>query len=149
MTILDDVEVVTSETPQSSRIKIKMLEQMAEVLEDQAAGLYQRAAGFEEEEFLLNREIGERQTEINRLLLKLDALRSERDGVLEKIETITSEASEMREAVFGIEQEFMFRALAPAQTEDAATCLAVDFGEPDHLSGSVYFRRLTLTDSAP
>jgi hypothetical protein len=51
-----------------------MLEQMAEGLEDQVAVLYRRAATFEEEEFLLNREIEERQTEINRLVLKLDTM---------------------------------------------------------------------------
>jgi len=49
-------------------VKMRILEQMAEALEDQVAVLYRRAAAFEEEEFLLTREIEERQTEINRLM---------------------------------------------------------------------------------
>ncbi|HKP86297.1 MAG TPA: hypothetical protein VJZ26_09385 [Blastocatellia bacterium] len=148
MSIPDDVEAATSETPQSSRVKMRMLEQMAEVLEDEAAGLYYRAAGFEEEEFLLNREIEERQTEINRLQLKLDALRSERDGVLGKIESVTSEAAEMREALYRFEQAFVFQSLSPAQAEDTAACLAADFGQSNPAGGSTYFRRLSLADSA-
>jgi hypothetical protein len=121
---------------------------MAEALEDEAAGLYHRAAGFEEEEFLLNREIEDRQTEINRLMLKLDALRSERDGVLEKIESITTEATEMREVVFKIEQAFVFQALTPMQAGGAAACLAADFAQSDQSSDSMYFRRLSPSDSA-
>jgi chromosome segregation ATPase len=153
MTILDDVEVVTGETPSSPRVKIRMLEQMAEALEDEAAGLYRRAATFEEEEFLLNRKIEERQTEINRLLLSLEALRSERDGVLEKIEAITTEAAQMREEVFNLEDEIALRAISHprASDDDSATGCPyniTNFGQEDQPGGSVYFRRLTLADSA-
>ena len=70
----------------SPQMRTMLLEQMAEALEDEAAGLYRRAAAFEEDEFLLNREIDDRQTEINRLQLKLDGLRSERDRLMERIE---------------------------------------------------------------
>ena len=83
-----------------SRVKTRMLEQMAEALEDQVAGLYRRAAAFEEEEFLLNREVEERQTEINRLTLKLDVMRAERDRVMERIESISREAVAIREEVY-------------------------------------------------
>jgi chromosome segregation ATPase len=152
MTILDDVEVATSETPLPSRLKIRMLEQMAEALEDEAAGLYHRAAAFEEEEFLVNRQIEERQTEINRLLLKLEALRSERGGVLEKIESINTEAAQMREQVFNLEDDIALRAIAPPQAgEDSAMGRLyniTDFGQEDQPGGSVYFRRLTLVDGA-
>src|SRR6266849_1453549 len=83
-----------------SQMKTRMLEQMAEALEDQVAGLYRREAAFEEEEFLLNREVGERQTEINRLTLKLDVMRAERDRVMERIESISREAVAIREEVY-------------------------------------------------
>ena len=58
----------------SSQMRTMLLEQMAEALEDEAVALYRRAAAFEEDEFLLNKEIDDRQTEINRLQLKLDGL---------------------------------------------------------------------------
>lgn len=87
------------------RVRMRMLTQMAEALEDQAAGLYRRASASEEEEFLLNREIEDRQTEINRLVLKLEAMRAERDRLMERIESISQEATSMREAVFNGEEE--------------------------------------------
>ncbi len=150
MNILNDFEVVTSAPPLSSRVKMRMLEQMAEALEDEAAGLYRRAAAFEEEEFLLNHEIEERQTEINRLLLKLESLRSERDGVLEKIESITSEASQMRgEAFKSDDDEVAFQAIACAPVDDETMERYIAASDQNNQSnGSVYFRRLTLADSA-
>jgi predicted RNase H-like nuclease (RuvC/YqgF family) len=150
MNILNDVEVMTSAPPLTSRIKVRMLEQMAEALEDEAAGLYRRAAAFEEDEFLLNREIEERQTEINRLLLKLESLRSERDGVLEKIESITSEAAQMRQEAFGSEDdEVAFRAITCTRAEDEMRGHYVAVPDQDNQpNGSMYFRRLTLADSA-
>ena len=78
---------------------MRMREQMAEALEDQVAGLYRRAAAFEEEEFLLNREVEERQTEINRLTFKLEVMRAERERVMERIESISPEAAAIREEV--------------------------------------------------
>ncbi|MGA9768200.1 MAG: hypothetical protein WBV94_04115 [Blastocatellia bacterium] len=146
MNILNDFEVVTSAPPLSSRVKMRMLEQMAEALEDEASGLYRRAAAFEEEEFLLNREIEERQTEINRLLLKLESIRAERDGVLEKIESITSEATQMRDEAFkSDEAKVAFR----SQSEDQVTEPYIAASDQNNQSnGSVYFRRLTLADSA-
>jgi len=72
---------------------------MAEALEDQVAGLYRRAAAFEEEEFLLNREVEERQTEINRLTFKLEVMRAERERVMERIESISPEAAAISEEV--------------------------------------------------
>lgn len=152
MTILEDVEAVKPERPQPSRVKIKMLEQMAEALEDEAVGLYHRAAGFEEKEFLINREIENRQTEINRLLLKLDAMRSERDAVLERIQSITNEATAMREAIYSIEQEFVFQSLEPAQAEEPDAFVASDFRQTDFRPAdqpnvSMYFRRSRLAES--
>jgi chromosome segregation ATPase len=113
-----------------------MLEQMAEALEDEAAGLYRRAAAFEEEEFLLNKEIGERQTEINRLLLKLEGMRAERDRVLEKIEQVSSEAAAVRERAFNDDEEDSIEATqtSPSQYEDAST-------------GALFFRRMTVAET--
>jgi chromosome segregation ATPase len=107
-----------------------MLEQMAEALEDEVGGLYRRAAAFEEEESLLNKEIGERQTEINRLLLKLDAMRAERDRVMEKIELVSHEASLMRDRSFNCEDG------ADGRCNEASP-------------GGVFFRRMTLAEQMP
>jgi chromosome segregation ATPase len=127
--------------PSSSppRVKTRMLEQMAEALEDEAAGLYRRAAGFEEEEFLLNKEIGERQTEINRLLLKLEGMRGERDRVLEKIEQVSSEAAAVRERVFNGNDE-----------EDSIEETQTSHSQYDNPStGALFFRRMTVAEQAP
>jgi chromosome segregation ATPase len=82
------------------REKMRMLDQMADALEDQVAGLYRRAAAFEEEEFLLKRDVEERQTEINRLTFRLEVMRAERERVMERIESISSEAAAIREEVY-------------------------------------------------
>ena len=148
MTILEDAEVIPHETVQASRMKMRMLEQMAEALEDEAAGLYRRATSFEEDEFLLNQEIEVRQTEISRLMLRLDSLRSERDGVLEKIGSITAEAGGMREELYKIEQYFMFSVLSPAPSEDDCEWEVADFGQGNQLNDASFFRRMTPVESA-
>ena len=116
----------------STQMRTMLLEQMAEALEDEAVGLYRRAAAFEEDEFLLNKEIDDRQTEINRLQLKLDGLRSERDRLIQRIETITEEAQGLRD-------------------ESLNNC-ASEIGAPsldhDNDAGAMYFRRATLTETA-
>src|SRR5262249_48388582 len=88
-TLIEDNRITNGSA--SLKVKMRMLEQMAEALEDEASSLYRRAAAFEEEGFLLNREIEDRQTEINRLQMKLDSLYSERDRLIERIEGIKSE----------------------------------------------------------
>jgi len=115
----------------SSQMRTMLLEQMAEALEDEAVGLYRRAAAFEEDEFLLNKEIDDRQTEINRLQLKLDGVRSERDRLIERIETITEEARALRD-----------ESLNNNASQSGAS--------PDHDNdaGAMYFRRATLTETA-
>jgi chromosome segregation ATPase len=113
----------------SPRVRVRMLEQMAEALEDEAAGLYRRAAAFEEEEFLLNREREERQTEINRLLLKLKAMRADRDRLMERIESITHEAAAMKEEAFKGEEELALSALE-SSTADAPASLVSKDGKP-------------------
>jgi uncharacterized coiled-coil DUF342 family protein len=90
---------LTEQDEPTEPAKKRMLEQMADALEDEVASLFRRAATFEEE-LLLNRGIGERQTEINRLLLKLEGVRAERDRVMEKIGAISREAEAMREELF-------------------------------------------------
>src|SRR6185369_10145349 len=115
----------------SSQMRTMLLEQMAEALDDEAFGLYRRAAAFEEDEFLVNKEIDDRQTEINRLQLRLDGVRSERDRLMERIETITEEARALRD-----------ESLNNTASESGAS--------PDHDddAGAMYFRRATLTEAA-
>lgn len=137
MTVFSDANstIAPSSAP---RVKTRMLEQMAEALEDEAAGMYRRAAAFEEEEFLLNKEIGERQTEINRLQLKLEGMRAERDRVIEKIEQISIEAVAVRERAFnGDEGDSVAETQSPkAQYENPST-------------GALFFRRMTVAEQAP
>ena len=152
MTILNDCEVAQGGRVSSPRVKMRILHQMAEALEDQAGALYRRAAAYEEEEFLLNHEITERQTEINRLLLKLEAMRSERDGLLGKIEGIRNEAAAMREEAFNREEEIALAALDPARVEDALEAVGSESGTSYSGGGgpsqsSAYFRRMALTDA--
>ena len=130
MTVVDNPGIST-DVGSSPRVKARMLEQMAEALEDEVGSLYRRAAAFEEEESILNKEIGERQTEINRLLLKLDAMRAERDRVMEKIELVSHESALMRDRAISCE-------------EDGAD------GRPDAAStGSVFFRRMMVAQQMP
>jgi hypothetical protein len=108
---------------------------MAEALEDEAAGLYRRAASFEEEEFLLAKEIGERQTEINRLQLKLEGLRAERDRVVGKIEQVSTEAAAVRERAFdGTEIDSV----------SAIRSAAAQYDNPT--TGALFFRRMTVAE---
>ena len=95
--LITEADEATTTPGSLPHVKMRLLEQMAEALEDEATVLYRRAAAFEEDEFLLNREIEDRQTEINRLQLKLDAIRADRDRVMERIESITEEVGAMRE----------------------------------------------------
>jgi chromosome segregation ATPase len=117
MTIFDEVKVTEGEC-QDSRLSVWMLDQMAEGLEDQAAGLSRRAAGFEEEESLLSEEIERHETEINRLLLRLDAVRSDRDSVMERIESLKHEANGIRERLFLCEEEAAIAVIDPAGFEN-------------------------------
>jgi len=126
--------------PGSPRAKARVLEQMAEALEDEVGGLYRRAAAFEEEESLLNTEIGERQTEINRLLLKLDAMLAERDRVMEKIDLVSHEAALMRERAFSCHE-----GNAHSDTEEARSQGRDDDAPPRQS----FFRRATLIEHSP
>jgi len=147
MTLSTDIEETSASVAPNMRAKMRMLGQMAEALEDEAAGLYRRAAVYEEEEFLLEREIEERQTEINRLSLKLNALRADRDALLEKITSLTDEATALREEVYCNEEAWALAAieradalqLPPGQSDMEATAESA-------APRSVYFRRAELTD---
>jgi len=152
MTVLTENDSPTAASSQSSppRVKMKMLQQMAEALEDQVSALYRRAAAFEEEEFLLNREIEERQTEINRLTLKLDVMRADRDRAIERIETISAEAAAMREEIFSGEEEMALAAIEDslldeaAPTDNPSCATGITNGGPS----AMFFRRMTLAEAA-
>jgi chromosome segregation ATPase len=134
MTVFSEANLIVA-AGSAPRVKTRMLEQMAEALEDEAAGLYRRAAAFEEEEFLLNKEIGERQTEINRLLLKLEAMRAERDRVIEQVDEISSEAAAVRERAFNGDGD-----------DSAIESLQGQYQNPS--TGALFFRRMTV-EQAP
>ncbi len=142
MTVVNDPNVSTS-ISSSLRVKARMLEQMAEALEDEVGGLYRRAAAFEEEESLLSNEIGERQTEINRLLLKLDAMRAERDRVMEKIDLVSREAALLRDRVFSCDED----GTDPTSTLEAGGCADGRCDEAPPVGG--FFRRMTLAQQMP
>ena len=137
----------------SSRLKMRMLHQMAEALEDEAAGLYHRAAAFEDEEFQLTREIEERQTEINRLTLKRESLRGERDRLLERVESLSFEAAVRREEVFNSQTEIALAHLgSPLAGEESAggdfLSLLPESNDLDQSRGATYFRRMRIGDEA-
>lgn len=135
--------------PKGVQVKIRMLEQMAESLEDQVSVLYRRAATFEEEEYLLNREIEERQTEINRLTLKLETMQVERDRVMDKIELISKEACAMREKIIDHEEESALASIESAVSQPAPTGGSnnLRFDDSEHSPGPMFFRRMTLSEA--
>lgn len=149
MTLITHLEEADDSAPPVMRAKLRMLEQMAEALEDEAAGLYRRAAVYEEEEFLLAREIEGRQTEINRLSLKLTSLRADHDALIEKITALNGEATALRQQVYCNEEAEVLAVieraaaltLPPGEAAAAATVKGVT-------SRSLYFRRAALADVA-
>jgi len=147
MTLLTNIEDSTAPAAPRMRAKMRMLEQMAEALEDEAAGLYRRAATFEEEDLLLEHEIQERQTEINRLSLKLIAQRADRDALLAKINALINEATALREEVYCNEEAGVLAAI------ERADQLAMPQGQGDleataesAAPRALYFRRVEMAD---
>jgi hypothetical protein len=137
MTIIDETNEATCGVTTQMAAKMRIFEHMAEALEDQVAGLYRRAATFEEEEFLLNREVEERQTEINRLMLKLESMRAERDRVIDRIESISNEAAAIRGVVFRGEDASTFDGI---ERESAQTSTGPAFNGSGPLPGSAFCR---------
>jgi len=121
----------------SPRVKMRMLQQMADALENEAVSLCRKAIAFEEEEFLLIRQVEDRQLEIARLEGKLEAQRSERRTLLERIERLKNEAAAMREEAFSNE-------------DDLALSIIEDLPSPEPTSeergGPVFFQRINLTN---
>ncbi|MFL6216194.1 MAG: hypothetical protein ACJ74J_20090 [Blastocatellia bacterium] len=145
MTLLTDNEERGEATIASTRGKRHMLAQMAEALEDEAAGLYRRAAVYEEEEFLLKREIEERQTEINRLSLKLTGLRADRDTLLARIDELADEALALRETVYAGEEAQALAAIEHGTLETPQGIEALPEGAGPQ---GQYFRRAELGEAA-
>ena len=145
MTLSTDIEETSESVAPNMRAKMRMLGQMAEALEDEAAGLYRRAAGYEEEDFLLEREIEQRQTEINRLSLKLTGLRADRDALLARIDELMDEAAGLRETVYAGEEAQAIAAIerGTLETPPGGEALAEGAGPRAH-----YFRRAALDEAA-
>ena len=137
MTALTENKISAPSTKAQDRVKMRLLEQMAEALEDEASALYRRAAAFEEEEFILSHELGERQTEINRLLLKIEAMRAERDRVTDRIETISLEAIALREEAFNGQRGTAESSSGKANDPDPV------FTNGDPARSAMFFRRVT------
>jgi chromosome segregation ATPase len=153
MGTLDENELAHGEQHwPSDRLKLVMLQQMAEALEDQANGLNQRARSLEEEEFLLSAEVQERLVEISRLNLRLDGLRSERDSLLDKIETLRREAIHIKEEVLDNEEEIALDSLAASSVlGDGSRSVCELRDAPSSRQGRasstpMFFRRTTVTD---
>src|SRR5436853_6059377 len=145
---------ITEQGP--DRVRIKMLQQMAEALDDEAEALYRRAASFEDEDYLLTREIEERVTEINRMKLRLDAVRRERRSVIRRIEERRVEAAAIREEIFEGEDELVIQNLGTgeldrlalnAQTpyENHDDSFFADLDDEPDINAS-FFRKVTLKD---
>src|SRR6185295_16924854 len=137
-TAIEENTIVVPEIA-SNRVRMRMLEQMSEALEDEASSLLLRAAGPEEDDLLLNRQIDDRQTEINRLQLKLEAIRSERDSLLERVESLRDEARAMTEEAYNNEDEIALAAIDQVQAE-------VEPGQTG--GGPLFFQKSRLTRSS-
>ena len=135
-TVIDENTTVIREVA-SNHVRMRMLQQMSEALEDEASSLMLRTAGLEEEEMLLNHQIDDRQTEINRLFLKLEAVRSERDGLLARIEALRDEARTMTEEAYNNEDE-----IALSVMDD------IPAAEVEPTCGPTFFQRSRLTKSS-
>jgi|ERR1700733_12887228 predicted nuclease with TOPRIM domain len=152
MGILDENELATGEQHwPSDRLRLVMLQQMAEALEDEANGLNQRARSLEEEEFLLSTEVQERLVEISRLNLRLDGLRSERDSLLDKIETLRREAIHIKEEVLDNEEEIALDSLAARAVLGDGSLSVCELRDAPasrqgRASSPMFFRRTTVTD---
>ena len=145
---------ITDQKP--DRVKIKMLQQMAEALDDEAEALYRRAASFEDEDYLLTREIEQRVTEINRMKLRLDAVRRERSSVTQRIEELRVEAAAIREEVFEGEDELVIQNLGTGELdrlsvnpqtsyESAEDSVFTGLSDEPDLE-SAFFRKVSLKD---
>ncbi|HSE36763.1 MAG TPA: hypothetical protein VLG74_05615 [Blastocatellia bacterium] len=145
MMVIDETNQADRGVSSPPAVHLRILEQMAESLEDQVAALYRRAAAFEEEEFLLTREVEERQTEISRLLLKLESMRAERDRVIERIESISAEAGEIKEEVLRGEEDMALAAIEELTTDASR---GPSFAVAETRRGATFFRRMTLTEQA-
>jgi chromosome segregation ATPase len=137
-TVLEEKPVIVPEVV-SNHVRMRMLQQMSEALEDEASSLLLRAAGLEEKYLLINGQIDERQTEINRLQLKLEAIQSERDGLLERVESLRSEARAMTEEAYDNEDEIALSVINDLPSADA------EQGQP---RGPIFFQRSRLTRSS-
>lgn len=124
MNTLEEKEASQSDYPASPVVKIRIFQQMAEALEDEASALNRRATSFEEEETSLVAIIQEHQTNINRLNLRLQALRSEHNGLMEKVSRLEEEAAVLREEAYSIKQDIV---LTSAESGDAEECDADGF----------------------
>ena len=145
---------ITDQKP--DRVRIKMLQQMAEALDDEAEALYRRAASFEDEDYLLTREIEQRVTEINRMKLRLDAVRRERSSVTQRIEELRVEAAAIREEVFEGEDELVIQNLGTGELdrlsvnpqtsyESAEDSVFTGLSDEPDLE-SAFFRKVSLKD---
>ena len=145
---------ITEQKP--DRVRIKMLQQMAEALDDEAEALYRRAASFEDEDYLLTREIEERVTEINRMKLRLDAVRRERGSVTQRIEELRVEAAAIREEVFEGEDELVIQNLGTGELDRLSinSKSSYESDEDSAFTGlsdepgieSTFFRKVSLKD---
>jgi len=153
----EEKEAPQSDSVASPRVKMRMFQQMAEALNDEASALCRRAASFEEEESALNRYIQEHQTEINRLNLRANALRSERGSLMEKIFNLEQEAEALREEACNIEEDlaldYVENGGAEAYDGDGwedeplkEKSLSFASASEEESRTPVFFNRMTLTD---
>ena len=138
-TVLEENTIIVPEAA-SNHVRMRMLQQMSEALEDEAASLLMRAAGLEEEELLLNRQIDDHQTEINRLQLKRQAIQSERERLFDRVEILRDEARAMTEEAYDNEDEIALSVIDDLPSADG--------DQQDQSAGPIFFQRSRLTRSS-
>ena len=135
MSTVIEQNIVDTPEGASSHVRMRMLLQMSEALEDEASSLLLRAGAAEEEEALLSRQIDDHRTEINRLQLKLDSVRSEQNSLLARVESLRDEASAMREEAYNNEDEIALSVIDDLPPPEA---------EEDQPRGPIFFQRSRL-----
>lgn len=149
MNTLDEKEALPGDHSASPYVKMSMLQQMAEALDDEAAALNRRAAAFEEEASAISRELQERQAALNRLTLKVEAMCSEHDSLMKKVASIKQEAAAMREEACNIEDDIALAQVEGVELkEEDGDWRGISFtpASGDESRSAVYFQRMVLTD---
>ena len=96
----------------AERLRLKMLEHRASALEQESSSLVRRAAALERQESLVRDEIEHYEDEVNRLVLRLKSLQTERESLSQRIELLKCNTRGLREEIVNAEEELALDSLS-------------------------------------